>query len=213
LSVDGYDYSFASDDGVGLIKTPVLSNTTGLIYAEEMCDLGGSFEVNLDNANNKLTINNLSAIGLRDVGVIGVGDDDRLVRCWVGDLEPDQQTDCELKRYRSNDKWHDRWQQNPTLARPDLTLDDGTDWTSSKLQNELYLGKMLEVITDQYPLTRGEFIAVGWTEENLSKLTISPQTNQNKHRTLILIQLKTANLEPVKPDEIIFPVPKAELAE
>lgn len=213
LSIDGYDYTFASDDGVGLIKTPVLSNTTGLIYAEEMHDLQGSFDAKIDQASSKLSLYNRSAIRLRDVGVIGIGDDDKLIRSWVGDLNPDEETECELKQSINDEKWHNEWELNPTLSKPDAILDDGKKWTSSELDEDLYLGKLLETIANRYPLTRGELLAIGWTEENFSKLSITPQTNQTRHRTLVLLHLKTANLEPVKPDEMIFPAIKLEPGE
>ena len=213
LSIDGYDYTFASDGGVGLIKTPVLSNTTGLIYAEEMYDLQGSFDVDLDVANSKLSIYNRSAISLRDVGIIGIGDDNKLVRSWVGDLDPDQETDCELIQPKVYEKWHSQWELSPTLSRPDVILDDGTKWTSSELNEDLYLGKLLDTVANRYPLARGEILALGWTEENFSKLAITPQTNQDRHKTLVLLHLRTANLQPVKPDEMIFPAIKIESAE
>jgi hypothetical protein len=213
LSIDGYDYTFASDDGVGLIKTPVLSNTTGLIYAEEMHDLQGSIDAEIDQANRKLSLYNRSAIRLRDVGIIGIGDDDQLVSSWVGDLNPDEETECELKQPANAEKWHNQWELNPTLSKPDAILDDGKKWTSSELNEDLYLGKLLETIANRYPLTRGEILALGWTDENLSKLAITPQTNQTRHRTLVLLHLKTANLDPVKPDKMIFPAVKLEPGE
>ncbi|MCU0719992.1 MAG: hypothetical protein MUC83_09840 [Pirellula sp.] len=213
LSIDGYDYTFASDDGVGLIKTPVLSNTTGLIYAEEMYDLQGSFNVDIDLANSKLTLYNGSAISLRDIGILGIGDDNKLISSWVGDINPDQETECDIKLTNNSEKWHNNWELNPALSKPDTVLDDGRIWTGSELKDDLYLGKLLEIVASKYPLTRGEILAIGWTEENLSKLEVTPQTNQSKHKTLVLIHLKTANLEPIKPDEMIFPAIKIESAE
>lgn len=213
LSIDGYDYSFANDQGIGLVKTPVLSNTTGLIYSEEMCNLQGSFDVELDNNNDKLTLVNRSGIALRDVGIIGVHEDDNLVRSWVGDLTPNQQVDCELKRYPNKDKWHEEWQRNPTLASPDQVQSYVMNPSASQEQDELYLGRILGVIANDYPLARGELIAVGWTSENLSQLTISPKTNQSKHRTLVLLHLKIPDLDQVKPDRKIFPAKKLDRAE
>ena len=88
---------------------------------------------------------------------------------------------------------------------PDVYVaEDGTLWTEQDLQDELYLGPMLEDLTKKYPLTRGEFIAIGWTDQPLGELSITPVAKQKKQRTVVLLHLSAASLSIAKPDTRIF---------
>lgn len=212
LSVDGYDYTFAGDGGVGLIKAPVLSNTTGLLSSEEMLDLEGAFDVEFDDEMGNLTLFNRSKLDLYDVGIIGASDGGQFLKGWIGDLEIGGEVACKLENPKTVDRWLSQWELNPTLSKPDLVLSNGNKWTSSELPDDLYLGKMLEMVASRYPFGRGELVAIGWTHDQLSGLRISPDTNQKRHKTMVLIHLRYAKPEPVKPDKILFPAVKLESA-
>ena len=77
-------------------------------------------------------------------------------------------------------------------------------WTDQDLQDELYLGPMLSDISKKYPLKRGEFIAIGWTDKTLGDLSITPIAKQKKQRTVLLIHLSAGDLPNAKPDTRIF---------
>jgi hypothetical protein len=64
---------------------------------------------------------------------------------------------------------------------------------------------MLQKILSDYPLARGEWIAVGWTDAELSKLEISPTTAQTRSSTLLLMHAKPGLLDPIEHDLRIMP--------
>jgi hypothetical protein len=138
-----------------------------------------------------LSLYNRSAIRLRDVGIIGIGDDDQLVSSWVGDLNPDEETECELKQPANAEKWHNQWELNQTLSKPDAILDDGKKWTSSELNEDLYLGKLLETIAKQIPtdswrdscprVDRREFIQARYNPTNQSDETQNSRSTPLKN--------------------------------
>ena len=104
-----------------------------------------------------------------------------------------------------DNRWREEWDRNPILGRPTfMRAEDGTMWTNQDLQDELYLGPMLEDLTKKYPLGRGEYIAIGWTDKPLGELSITPIAKQKKQRTIVLVHLSAAKLPASRPDTRIF---------
>jgi hypothetical protein len=60
------------------------------------------------------------------------------------------------------------------------------------------------VVAQGYPLAAGEFIGLGWTDANPSRIEIYPTTVQTKHKTLVLMHIRPGSLGDVQPDTRIF---------
>ena len=120
---------------------------------------------------------------------------------------------CDLKVQEKEDRWFDEWNQNVILSRPDVIRSDGINWTSKEIGDELYLGAILEKVSKGYPLAKGEYIAIGWTDNPLSTLTIVPIAKQKKQRNLVLLHLRAADLSEVRADLKIHPIRQEETDE
>ncbi|MEI8211466.1 MAG: hypothetical protein WCI02_04920 [Planctomycetota bacterium] len=200
------EYWNADESGTGLQRFPVLSNTTGLIQSEEVIELGGSIRWTIDERGLAFTAQSSAGIQFRDVGLIGISEDGKLMVGWLGSPQPGSTTQGKLKELTQNNRWLDEWDENPILKRPvGLRLSDGLRWSEQDL-DEIYLGALLHTVATRYPLQRGEWIAVGWFGETLSALEITPTTAQNRNVALALMHVKASSLlDEVRPDVRIFP--------
>ncbi|MEQ1827692.1 MAG: hypothetical protein ABL921_17160 [Pirellula sp.] len=199
------DYSYSGDSGSGLRSSPVLSNTTGLLQSEEMLEMSGSLSSRFSNNQLEVELTNELGRPLKDMAVIGVSDDGRWMSGWVGDMAHDVDVSCKLEPRSWDTLWRKEWDITPSLAAPNYLRVDESFWTDKDLGEELYLGPMLDQIVKSYPFGKGEFIAIGWTDQPLGNLRIVPEAKQNKERTVVLLHLSAANLLPAKPDLKIFP--------
>ncbi|MFN9642953.1 MAG: hypothetical protein ACK56W_23420 [Pirellula sp.] len=213
IAATKYDYTFADDAGSGLQSTPVLSNTTGLLQSEETVQLGGDINTKMDASLLQVTVTSDSTIDLKDFGVLGIDPQGRFVKGWLGSLEKGTAKKCDLKVQEKDDRWFDEWNQNVILSRPDLIRSDGINWTRSEIGDELYLGAILETVSKGYPLAKGEYIAIGWTDNPLSTLNIVPIAKQKKQRNLVLLHLRAGDLPEVRADLKIHPIRQEETDE
>lgn len=124
---------------------------------------------------------------------------------WLGTSDDGVSKRCDLEIRNTDNRWRKEWDRNPLLGRPNyMRAEDATMWTDQDLQDELYLGPLLDDLTNKYPLGRGEYIAIGWTDSNLGSLSITPVAKQKKQRTVVLVHLAVAQTPTVRPDKRIF---------
>lgn len=201
---ESIDYWVADERGSGLQRFPVLSNTTGLLQSEETLAMAGPIQWAMDTERRSVSATNDSELAIKDVGLIGLDKDGRLIKGWVGSLEPGATSEASWSYPTEDDRWLSDWDANPILKKPDvIRASDGRLWTDQSL-DDVYLGALLMVIAQRYPLQHGECIALGWTDKNPSRLEISPTTVQQKHKTLVLMHVRSESLGEVQPDSRIF---------
>ncbi len=204
-------YSYADDRGAGLPVVSVLSNTTGLIQSEEVVKLSGSLRADVDLDLQKATILNDSNVPIHDLGIIGITESGKLVSGWLGTAEPGQAKSSELQIRDEDDRWRSEWNRESFSAKPTKLRDDGVYWAEDEVK-DIYLGSVMNNLSEHYPLQRGESIAIGWTDSEVSQLKVSPVTNQKRLKTLVLLHLTSGKLaEEVRPDTRIFARSKEDL--
>ncbi len=204
-SIGRIDYWFADDAGAGMQSVPVLSNTTGLFHAEEMIDFAGKLAAEFNVEGNSIEIKNGLGFSINEAGIIGVNREGKLMSGWLGTSDDGVSKRCDLEIRNTDNRWRKEWDRNPLLGRPNyMRAEDATMWTDQDLQDELYLGPLLDDLTNKYPLGRGEYIAIGWTDSNLGSLSITPVAKQKKQRTVVLVHLAVAQTPTVRPDKRIF---------
>ncbi len=204
-SLTKIDYSFADDAGAGMQSVPVLSNTTGLFQAEEMVNFPGKLTAKFDGDMKAVEIKNGLGFSINEAGIVGVDSNGKLVSGWIGNAEDGGFKRCELETRDRDNRWRKEWDNNPILSRPNfIRAEDGSLWTDQELEDELYLGPMLEELSKKYPLAKGEFIAIGWTNQSIGELVITPVAKQKKQRTVVLVHLSAGELATVRPDTRIF---------
>jgi hypothetical protein len=198
------EYWNADDRGVGLQRFPVLSNSTGILQSEEMVELSGPLRWQLNSDKSKIQVINESTLPVRDIGVLGVDEQGKLVTSWIGSIEPGQSIAESVQIASDNQRWFEQWESDPILRKPDLIREsDGLLWTENAV-DDVYLGAMLLTVAQRYPLQVGEYIAIGWTDANPSLLEISPTSSQQKHKTVVLMHIRPASMGNVQPDTRIF---------
>lgn len=201
----------ADERGTGLQRYPVLSNTTGVLQSEEMVDFGGPVAWKLDEAQGVFEGVNKIGFAVRDIGILGITGDGIFMTGWAGTSENGEKVQGRLQPLPEGAiRWCSEWDENPLTAMPKtLRVEDGLMWTD-QVDQGVYLGPMLQDFAQRYPLQRGEWIALGWTDNDLSGLEISPTTIQKKSRTLVLMHIRAGMLDDVRPDTRIFAASKAE---
>ncbi len=205
------DYWLADQLGSGLQRLPVLSNTTGMIQSEEMVPFDGPIAWTLDAQTGNVQATNETGIPIRDIGVLGLSNEGELMRGWLGSAEPGRTVEASVALMYEDDRWFSEWDANPLLKKPDIIrARDGMNWTESPV-DDVYLGPLLLDVAQRYPLQRGEWIALGWTDQEMTDLEITPSTVQKKQKTLVLMHVKAGDLTEVQPDTRLFAAPEFDL--
>ena len=78
----------------------VQSNSTGMLHNENLLDVGGSFE--LTQTDNLTTVQNGTAIDLKNAGVVRRRLDGQLQHAWVGELAAGQACDLKFQNVASD---------------------------------------------------------------------------------------------------------------
>ncbi len=170
---------------VRLTNLPVSSNSTGMVHAEQMLNLGGGIAMQKDDSGG-LRLINQGEITIRDAGVVRRTAAGVLERAWVGELEPGETWKLEFEPAES--PHFEQWRRSPILSRQQST------------RGEISLWRMLDLAVDQLRILPEEVRLIGWTDQNFPGLTISPAASQNTVRTLILVHLRQGALPPITPD-------------
>lgn len=185
------EYKVADEKGNGFHSFPVLSNTTGMLQSEEMVELSGSISItptsNLqssDPANPPLqwNVTNNSPLNLKQVAVLGIDSQNQFQLGWVEAIPPNSSLTISPTPQPNSQRTAVQWQviEDPAIA---------------------YL---LQDISKHYPLGRNEWIALGWMQENASRLQVTPASLHSQSKTIVLLHLTTASPAPIKHDVRLY---------
>jgi hypothetical protein len=175
------------DDGVSLTGFMVRSNTTDFVHSEQMVGLGGALKL-LGDEQKGYSIENFTDFTIKDAAVIRRVATGEAFVAYVGELRP---------------------KDNRTLAW--VAVGEGLkpeEWSKSAVMSkqaaagatEVSLHRLVDLATSRLRLDAGDIRLVGWMDEALPGLTITPVASQTTTRTLVLAHLKEAPLPPLKPD-------------
>lgn len=190
------EYKVADEKGNGFHSFPVLSNTTGMLQSEEMVELSGSISItptsnpqSSDPANSPLqwNVTNNSPLNLRHVAVLGIDSQDQLQLGWVAAIPPNSNLSISPTPQPNSQRASEQW----------LDIDDPA------------IAYLLQDICKHYPLGRNEWIALGWIQENPSRLQITPASLQAQSKAIVLLHLTTASPAPINHDVRLYaPTPE-----
>lgn len=190
------EYKVADEKGNGFHSFPVLSNTTGMLQSEEMIELSGSISItptsnpqSSDPANSPLqwNVTNNSPLNLRHVAVLGIDSQDQLQLGWVAAIPPNSNLSISPTPQPNSQRTSEQW----------LDIDDPA------------IAYLLQDICKHYPLGRNEWIALGWIQENPSRLQITPASLQAQSKAIVLLHLTTASPAPINHDVRLYaPTPE-----
>ena len=173
-----------TDASVELRGFPVDSNSTGMIHSEQLIDVGGS----IGFAGNE--VKNSSKLSLKDVGLIRrVGDREsgHVEVAWIGDLSAGESNSVRFEPPTSQRALMQQWSESPTMA-------------ARQGGGDIKLWRVLDQVRDPRRFAVGDVRLIGWTDESLPGLTITPSASQDTIRTLIVVNLRYGDWPDPKPD-------------
>ena len=150
----------------------VMSNSTGMVHAEQMMDLGGTIRIEQDSGGGQRVIND-SSYSLRGAGVVRRSASG-VETAWIGDLPAKTGRPAP---FTSTSTDFPQWNQDP-----------GT--SLSPPEGEVGLRGLLVAAAAPEQMRPGDIRLVGWTDEEIPGVTVRPRSSQQTFRTLLLAHLK-----------------------
>lgn len=196
-------YRYADEKGDGLVRVPVISNTTSFFHGEEMVDVKGSFVGDfVDGTERTMKVDNNSRCTLRGGAIIGRDAQGTYLRGWIGDLDTNLSKSVELKEFAKDTLWVPQWDESPvTRAQTPILLDDGSTRIAADSAGELTVGIIFDRILRSSEIAPKEFVLIGWTDQDFATLSVTPQANQIRQKTVVLVHLEYPQLPDTQPDE------------
>lgn len=178
---------FRRDNGVSLNGFVVRSNTTDFVHSEQMLPLGGAFQLQGD-ATAGWQVNNQTDFPWQDATVLRCINKGEYEVAYIGELATKTAKPLSFVTL-SGKSLPKEWANSPVMSQ--ATSTDG----------QLSLWRIVELATRQLRLDPGDVRLLGWTEEAIPGLTITPQAPQTKSRTLAIVHLREASLPPLLSDK------------
>ncbi len=152
---------------------PVISNSTGMVRAEQMIEWKS--QVLLEQSGSKAVLHNGTAWNLHSTAIIRRTGDEYEIRV-VGELDAGQSTDVPAE---------------PATDRQLRSLMQATLATRSKKANgDVSLQRLYRIALEPTQLSEGDVRLVAWTDELLQGVSISPSSTQVVGRLLLVCNLK-----------------------
>ncbi len=175
---------------IQLTGLQVASNSSTMIHSEYF--FSPSIEPIfrwIPNESGESTLTYSGPHTLRDVGIVrrNLYDSDVIEVAWVGDLEGGSERNIRFAPAQDNWELLAQWNTSPVLG-------------SEGVSGEVSLRHLLNVVKDIRQLQPGEARLIGWTDEDLPGMTVTPAANQRTIRTMIVGHLQHAPLPPPQPD-------------
>ncbi|MBN1587963.1 MAG: hypothetical protein JW888_00445 [Pirellulales bacterium] len=176
--------------GVELAGFSVPSNSVDFIHAEQMIEMDGPLEMTPSSRGSWQLVNQ-TGVALHGVGVIRRNEKGRIETAWVGELKPyGSDTLTLVARSETEGPWFlDRREADACTQ-------------ASAVKGKINLRGLIDLAEDVQTLRAGESRLVGWTDEALGGLKISPAAPQSRHAVLVVAHLNRAPYGPPEPDAI-----------
>jgi hypothetical protein len=196
-------YRYADERGDGLVGVPVISNTTSFFHGEEFVDLSGAISGSLTSEDAaSIKMENKSSLKINSAAVLGRNADGEYYRAWIGDFEQNAAKQIKLDIVARDDLWVPEWDNNPiTRKRAEKVDMFGTQIDQSENEAELSIGYCLRRIIESSKLEPQQAMLVGWTDQNLSNIIVTPQANQVRQLTLVVVHLEYPKVPSPSKDE------------
>lgn len=183
---------FRRDKEYSLSGVKVSSNSTGMVHSEQMFSMKGKFTVSGDSQKG-LTLKNTSDVKLQEVGLFRRTASGGVEIAYIKTLEPRTSIPLTFKPLAPGGKlWIPEWNQSEVLALANPNSPDG--------KGHVRLTRLARLAVERLRLSPGDIRLVGWTDDMLGGMDISPSAPQNVTYTLVLAHLVRGELPAVVPD-------------
>ena len=116
-----YDVNLRRRQQLQLTGYRIQSNKTGIVHSEQMCDLGGAFQLQ-GNRQEGFVIQNDTDFSLRDAGILRRLDDGSVEAAWIGDLTSKSGQPLEFRHLASTIPHFEQWDNSLTTLSYDVQL-------------------------------------------------------------------------------------------
>ncbi len=202
------DVEFRIDKQKSLSGVKVQSNSTGMVHSEQMLPLGG--KLTLSGSDQKgWTVKNNTQVTLREVGLLRRNAAGVAESAYLAELAPETSSPISFNAAKwtpaTTDErgnqiapkevlWLSEWDQSPVLSNTPAAEDE---------KEGVRLTRLARLAVDQLRLIPGDVRLVGWTEEALPGLEITPAAPQNMTHTLVLAHLVRGDMPTIRPDKSV----------
>jgi hypothetical protein len=189
--------TFRRDRDYSLSGVQVQSNSTKMVHSEQMFPLAGKLTLIGDNQKG-FTVKNTSGVTIQDVGVLCRTLSGQVQAAYLAKLEPNTSAPLAFaalpvpQEGQPPSLWLSQWSKSAVLSMP--------TGNSAEERGQIRLTRLARLAVDQLQLLRGDVRLVGWTDEDLAGMQISPHAPQNKTYTLVLAHLVRGDLPLARPD-------------
>jgi hypothetical protein len=184
---------YVSGDQAMLQGVPVRSNSTTLMHSEEVFELGGPLALKRDERGG-FKLDNRTNLKLQGVGLIEKQLSGNLQAAWIGSLDPGAEKSVVWLRESGTGvegRLWDEYREKIPLSKSSAKLGD------------LNLREMLNFAERTDEMRPGDVKLIGWIDENLPGLTISPVSAQARHAVLVVAHLAYGKPPDPQPDQNI----------
>jgi hypothetical protein len=185
---------YGEADGVVLEPLTVYSNSTEMLHSEQILEFNDSLALRVNDLGAQTLFNGTNfaiqgSLLLRRTA-------NQLEAAWLGRLEPGQATEVQWSAARQ-DQLFEPWSkdiktQKEQPAEEELSTIDG-----------IWVGGLLHHIANTTPLVDGQIRLVGFTDQPLGGLKISPSQDQYDRICAVVAHLTPAKLGSITPDRNI----------
>jgi hypothetical protein len=226
LSISNYtDVAFRRGSQTALSGVQVSSNSTGMVHSEQMLSLGTSDKTLetlrlVGDETRGFSVSNTTDLTIRDMGVFrrvvsGNANGGRrpveIEAAYVERLDPASsavlrfeplslEIPKEVEKNSPPPVWLPQWDRVSILAHRGGVVSEDPNQSEDKLVG-IRLTRLARLAADRLRLLPGDVRLVGWTEQRLPGMKISPEAPQNRTYTLVLAHLARGTLPAVRPDK------------
>lgn len=225
LAISNYtDVAFRRGNETALSGVQVSSNSTGMVHSEQMLSLGTS-EKTLEtlrlvgDETRGYSVSNTTDLTIRDIGVFrrvnsgnanGGRQPVEIEAAYVERLDPASSAVLRFEPLAFNTQeveknspppvWLPQWDRVSILAHRGGTVSEDPNLSEDKLVG-IRLTRLARLAANRLRLLPGDVRLVGWTEQHLPGMKISPEAPQNRTYTLVLAHLSRGTLPAARPDQ------------
>jgi hypothetical protein len=183
---------FRQDTTLRFSGFKVASNSTGLVHAEQMRNVGGTLRLDGDESKG-WRLSNGTDLELLDVGIVRRTLDGQIAVAYLPALAAGGST--AIKFRPSESTWIDEWNQSSTMSTEPLTTEQGA---------QLRLGRFAELAVRELYLPPGGARLVAWSPKEADGITYAPDAPQVNGLTFVLAHLSLGRLPTVERDKNVL---------
>jgi hypothetical protein len=173
---------FRQDSNLHLSGFKVVSNSTGLVHAEQMHDSGGRIDL-LGNEASTWRLHNGSEMSLRDAGILRRASNGRMYGCYLVEIKPG--TTVPLNFRELQDNWLSEWDQTTVFAPVD---------EEKRVLGELRLGRFAQLSARELHLGKECARLIAWSPQEVAGVTYAPDAPQVNGMSFVLAHLARGSL-------------------